>query len=1044
TQFYKKPKVDFINVYYEAGKLNYEINIDPLDSKVDEDSLSIVLSSHNIRHVQKATLGYQSDAFDVDLNRTYRLRVEGDVGLGRQIFRERRITITDTPYVNLRSFAQVNDTLEIYFTMQNTISIKDGKVKVQVLTQLETIYFEELDYTNGINLVIPNIKAGKPYTLRVLANAPSQKKLFEQTILTSDMPVVDAHVEVMQGMAMYMININDFYNRLSGDVVVELHQQRMIEKHTFPADQQRDIFGEFFLDEHPQGVYKVKVYGLVGYKRTLLYEQAIYNAPEALINYTLEDTNILGRIELKEYKMEDYTLSLEVRNQSTNEVTTYPISKDLTFEFEVDLAINYSLTLVLEWNHQTYNISYGFINASVMNATFNLNQYENLIDYQINIHNPTNEIINDILVRITNDANYNMERNYQSVIISDVTELGQFGVYNLALLVNGEVVKEESFYFPPPHELILYEADDVLNVEMGFEGSNINTTAIDLYLNGVLVERQNGLNARFTNLLRNQEYEVRFVIIEGKEYVVKTRMHLFNPTTTLTAIIETVVDGFNINYNFTISNPDNITIDQLSVVLSNETGFVDEATITSDYNGTFTVQSSGEYIISIYHKSSLIGSKSVVILPEVFLQVSPSSYSISANVFLDDPVGHMLFIDLYSNDVLIERQSGIEAEFHNLQNNTLYDVRVVYKTANTENILIQESTLFNPMLGQEEVRLLTADYSYSETENRMILTVDYEHTMSSSDLHYLFLRAGTQNVFTHEFILDGSTLVIPVDNVYPYATAVIVSVATLDELTSLPITNRYDYATFSNISYDGTYLHVTLDTYGPASRNNYTSKVVRHTLNGTTTTYEESFFQSITKVYLSDLGENILEVVIGNVLAGRLYVNIPTTGSLTLRDDGLNLYATPILDSRPNQPIYVQVYKEGTLLQEKLYTTDELTFSDLDIDTILSIRLVVRLDVDLTIYQQDYVVSTLFVEVVYTNNAITLYWDSTYDDAETQNFYYEIFFEDGEKQTGEIDLATPTSNYEISITNTSNSATLVMYAQKQTGLQLLGQRTVYK
>ena len=56
TQVFKSPKVEFLNVFYEDGALNYEINIDDTDTKLVENSLSIVLTANNERYEKEALL----------------------------------------------------------------------------------------------------------------------------------------------------------------------------------------------------------------------------------------------------------------------------------------------------------------------------------------------------------------------------------------------------------------------------------------------------------------------------------------------------------------------------------------------------------------------------------------------------------------------------------------------------------------------------------------------------------------------------------------------------------------------------------------------------------------------------------------------------------------------------------------------------------------------------------------------------------------------------------------------------------------------------
>ena len=169
TQVFKSPKVDFLNVYYEDGALNYEINIDSTDTKLVKDSLSIVLIANNERYEKEGVIGYQRDKFDVVLHRTYKLTVEGDVGLGTQVFAEKKITIKDKPSILLNAFQQIKNNIEIYFEVVNGNSISDGKVTVQVLKDLETVYFEEHEFLRCY-LTIPEISLNRDYTLRVWAS----------------------------------------------------------------------------------------------------------------------------------------------------------------------------------------------------------------------------------------------------------------------------------------------------------------------------------------------------------------------------------------------------------------------------------------------------------------------------------------------------------------------------------------------------------------------------------------------------------------------------------------------------------------------------------------------------------------------------------------------------------------------------------------------------------------------------------------------------------------------------------------------------------
>lgn len=1062
TQVFKSPKVDFLNVYYEDGALNYEINIDSTDTKLVKDSLSIVLIANNERYEKEGVIGYQRDKFDVVLHRTYKLTVEGDVGLGTQVFAEKKITIKDKPSILLNAFQQIKNNIEIYFEVVNGNSISDGKVTVQVLKDLETVYFEEHEFFRGVSLTIPEISLNRDYTLRVWA---SKEAIFEKTIKTTKDPFISASVESHGPMIYYGFHIEDFYNRLGGKVYVEVSKDgKIVFENTHLIDT-NDSWGEIFLEDKPQGIYLFKIYGFIDQKKTTLYEEHFYKIPSGEINYEFGALTCFGDVTLYDnrdnktsYNINDYTIYLNVTNLKTSEVTKITLDESLKFSFIHDKTAIYNLDLILVWKNKEYYIGYSFIEAQVIPVEISLTSDGDYLSYFISISSLNYigtdgiEIVFDHLISSNDQVRY-----YSSSEFNDSIILPLHGPYNINIYANSELIHTESYFHAPPispYELVITSDATSLTASL-HDGAIWNGVMVylDLYLNDILVERVEGRSATFTNLISNSTYEVRVVISGDKEYTICTKEHFYTDII-LEADVTVEVVSDTVYYSFTIINPIELPTNEFRVELMKDELYL-ESEITTEFTGSFSVYHEGDYTINVYYNNELIGSKDFYKLPTAGIYYDINSYQIHAETSLSGNISDTpeVYLDLYLDDTLIERYEGTIHGFENLVRGNTYEIRYIYVLNGVEHILANESILFHEPMGQEEIEIITADYMYNPLTFDYKLVVTYEHTMSNSDIYLIVLNWNNQDVYIGEFLLDGTPIVLDnltKDEIFPYATVHIREADT--NLATGNLTFRYEFAVV-DFSIDSGVIYYNVNAYIRLINNVSREMELKHTLGETITIHpiNNSMYQTTFTGEFEGGGEgiNTLEYVLEGNVVGGMKKYITPTGYLDLEDDGVSLFAKV---SSPNpilEPLLIRITSDYNY-EEMAYEGQQLQFDNLATDTPLTVSLIATVDYnEYVVDELTYVVSTFFESFTYYEGGDRFYltWNIGYSFASEPILKYTIYFDEGNPVEGTIDFSTiqpGTNSIEIPFTASFTTAKIVIYdITDSNNYKLIGERKAF-
>lgn len=1057
TQVFKSPKVEFLNVFYEDGALNYEINIDSTDTKLVENSLSIVLTANNERYEKEGIVGYQSDKFNVVLNRTYKLTVEGDVGLGTQVFAEKEITIKDKPSVNLNRFIQFGNILEISFNVVNETSLSERKVQVQVLKDLETVYFEEHFCDTSVNLTIEDISINRNYTLRILNN---KEIIFEKTIKTTDVPSVSASFECYGDMMFYYFHIEDFYNRLDDEVFVEVrYGNSVIFKKTHKLELQ-ELCSEVDLEGNPQGIYTFIIYGFINQKKVTLYEDYFYKTPSGEINYTLGMSSCYGEIYLfdDEYKINDYTLYLTITNNSTFETTKIKLGENLKFSFLYDKNASYSLELILVWKGREYHINNDYITSQVMPVSVSLNPSEEYLSYYVLIENVSYvgsdsvKVVFDHLISSNDQIYY-----FSSYEFSDTVILDFHGPYSINVYLNNTLLKSINYYHAPQinsENLVITSDETSLNAYL--QDDNILegvTVCFDLYLDNVLIERLEGRDATFTNLVSYSTYEIRVVLLGDREYTVCTKEYFFT-SVILGADISVEVVSDAVHYSFSLTNPVELPTDEFRVELMKGENYLESET-TTEFTGSFSVFYEGDYTINVYYNNQLIGSRDFYKLPTAWIYYEISSYQIYAEASIHGTISDTpeVYLDLYFNDDLIERYQGAIHGFENLEIGNTYDIRVVYVVGGVEHILNSESILFHEPVGQEEIRIITADYIYNPDTFDYKLVVTYKHTMSNSDVYLLFLKLNNEDVYMNEFVLDGTPLVcdnLTSEEIFPYATVHIRQYDT--DLATSNLTNRYEFAVV-DFNIDSGVIYYDIEAYIRLEDNISREMNLIHTVGGVTNTHtiNNSMYQTRFTGEIEGGGEgiNTLEYVLDGNIVGCAKRYITPTGSLDLEDDGLSLFANATSPNPISEPLLIRVISVNDYM-EMPYEGQKLQFDDLSVDTPLTVSLIATVDYNEYIIDEvTYVVSTFFESFVYYGSGDNFYltWNANYPSTHEPTLKYTIYFDEALPMEGTIDFASlppGTNTIEIPYTVSFTTAKIVIYdITDSNNYKLIGERKAF-
>lgn len=1046
TQVFKSPKVEFLNVFYEDGALNYEINIDDTDTKLVENSLSIVLTANNERYEKEGIIGYQSDKFEVILHRTYKLTVEGDVGLGTQVFAEKKITIKDKPSISLSMFEQIGNNLEIYFEVVNGNSIPNGKVAIQVLKDLETVYFEEHVFFNGVSLTITEISLNRDYTLRVWAN---KEAIFEKTIKTTNAPYISASMECYGMMMYYYFHIEDFYNRLGDKVFVEISKDgNVVFENTHQTDIPDDSWGEvFFEDDIPQGIYLFKIYGFINQKKTTLHEQYFYKVPRGEINYEFGLFTCYGDITLfsspdnvTEYNINDYTIYLNVTNLETSNVTKITLDESLNFSFTYNKTTRYRLDLILVWKGKEYYIGNNYIEAQVIPVDVTLTPDGDYLSYYVSISNSVYigndgvKIVFDHLISTNDRIQY-----YSSNEFSDSIILPLHGPYNVNIYVNNDLIKSVSYFHAPPiSPYKLFTTSDATSLTAFLHDNSIwegVRVYLDLYLDNVLIERVEGREAIFTNLVSESTYEIRVVIVGDQEYTICTKEHFYSNIVLEADVTVEIVEDM-VYYSFSIVNPVELPTNEFRVELMKGDLYLEGKT-TTEFTGSFSVFYEGDYTINVFYNNQLIGSVDFYKLPDAWIYYTVDSYQIHAEVSISGSLSDTpeIYLELYFNDDLVERYIGTSHGFENLVRGNTYELRCVYVLDGVKHILSSESILFHEPMGQEEIQIVTADYMYNPDTFDYKLVVTYEHTMSNIDVYLLILKWNNDDVYINEFVLEGNSAVfdnLTKDQVFPYATVHIMQANT--EVASSNLTSRHDFA-LVDFSIDGGIIYYNINGYFHLE-DRVREMELKHTVGGVTTTspINNSMYQTTFEGEIDGGGEgiNTLEYFLdGNVIGG-MKEYITPTGYLDLEDNGLSLFAKANSPNPILEPLLIRVISSNDYM-ETAYEGQQLQFDDLSVDMPLTVSLIAIVDYNEYIIDEiTYVISTFFESFIYYENGDNFYltWNANYNFTNEPTLKYTIFFDEALPMEGTIDFATMqpgTNTIEIPYTVSFTTAKIVIY-----------------
>lgn len=901
SQIFRTPKVEFENLYVIENELFYDINIDPLDSSIDEESLIIRLEANREKEDTVATLGYQSGSFSISQNRNYKISVWGDIGLGLQLFAEKKIKAEAIPYIKLDIFEQEGTNLMISFTLLNDNLISDNKITVQVLKQLQTVYMEDYPIQSGYQIQIPNIKPNDSYKLRILANTPKRLTLHESVITTTDRPKVWFFVEDFGPEIFYNFEIFDAFNRITGDILVQLvKENKVIEeiKHNDGMGYQ----GAFMKDKFPQGDYKILVKTTLGLKLTTIYEQDLFIGPIVSLDYQV-GPQITGVVSVNEYLVSEYSIYAALQNLTTNEVQKVLITEDLVFTFDFDILSDHYLWLELERNDKTYKITTtyfinkaelnGEITVQSANTTYNsvnktyevtitsnstysqidLTNYRieifgdnellanTSISYQPEMKVPVNDVYetmsfkiyatylqsevmllersldNNLLVAKLDFNSILGKNNFQATFFGDSTELQNIGIVYLRvtdkdnqvnmnesnfsnpinnelyvnnygntfveILFNEEPIGAKSFFAHPKGIMEIGSSEGAIITNYFISGVELtNQVFIEQYLDGVLIERIEGPNATFTNVIDGSYYQFKVVLVDGIEYTVYTQYfdyfvpllqeqvrirkvrYLYNfydkiyeiqvdvestiavPSTYQIRInsdgntlYEEVVDLYagmisipidnaypnisveiidlsnnnvldsksNIQYDTPYSRVDmSQELDTISYTINtygindvyNELilSFTDNGIITQKVVPASTVitgeiiKTPGNHIVEVIANGTIIGSKSLYILPTGSLKPTDDGATLNMNATLDY---------LVQDPVVVQRLSGAVVEetvpypgvFNNLTPNTVYTFNLVVTTPNGDQIIATETAALNTMLT-----------TFAHTNNEFVLT----------------------------------------------------------------------------------------------------------------------------------------------------------------------------------------------------------------------------------------------------------------------------------------------------------------------------------
>ena len=395
SQVFRQPNVDFNHIYIEEETLHYELYIDALDSNIDVDSLVIRLESNREIQENEGVLGLQSGTFSIVKYRDYNLSVRGDSGFGDQVLAERQVKGLAAPVVKMIDFSQNGNELIIDFSLINRENINDGKITIQILNKLQTIYMEDHEIKPQYLITIPQISLNETYTLRIIANIPKRVTLYEQEIKTNSKPITSLYYQAYGHEIFYELSILDHFYAIKSDIKVTLLlNNKPVDVHIFDNNEISRLSGIFTLDDTIFDEYEIVVEAKVGLKNEILIRETIFIPPSVYFNYEVDNNLISGSIEIEDYQVKKYQIYVYLHNLFTNEICKVLIKEDLNFEINFDENYDHYISLVLIKNNIEYELFYpqliekkesGFLSINRANIIYNLNLFEYQI--QINLEN---------------------------------------------------------------------------------------------------------------------------------------------------------------------------------------------------------------------------------------------------------------------------------------------------------------------------------------------------------------------------------------------------------------------------------------------------------------------------------------------------------------------------------------------------------------------------------------------------------------------------------------------------------------------------------
>lgn len=347
TRAFKKPEINLNYLYVEEDVLQYEFNIDAVDSNLDYESLIIRLESNSDIQETEGVVGLQSGTFSIVQNRQYKIMVWGNIGWGDQMLFEKKVTAKRNPYVKMNQLTQERDSLFIQFDLLNSSVISDEKITIQVLIGLKTIYMEDYPAQNQYSITIPDIEIDQVYCVRIIANTPKRTTLFEDFIITSTDPFVSFYSEGFENLIYYDLYIEDFYERINGNIeILLMKNNKVIDKQIIEdyTNETHSLFGEFIGETPFEGEYKLLVKAKVGLSETILASQELYIVPLIQLSYEKSRDKLIVSVDIEKYKIDEYQIKVKLFDLETEETQSNLIDMKLKCEFIYDETHTYDLT----------------------------------------------------------------------------------------------------------------------------------------------------------------------------------------------------------------------------------------------------------------------------------------------------------------------------------------------------------------------------------------------------------------------------------------------------------------------------------------------------------------------------------------------------------------------------------------------------------------------------------------------------------------------------------------------------------------------------